>query len=285
MKKKLIERLLMFLIGVPLALSVILFLPQRNHLAANIIVVILSALGSIEFAGILRKKNIFIKPKSAIILGITAPLAVTLNVSFDFPSETLFIVFILAASCILVSQIFVKEDLFKDAVNKISAGFSVMIYPGLFMTWIIKMNELPNSSILLLIFLILVFANDSAAWAVGLLFGKGNRGIIAASPNKSVAGFIGGITVSTLIGLSIVFIFPEVFGSQRISSPLAGIILGFLIAIFANLGDLGESVMKRSSEIKDSGNIIPGRGGVLDSIDSLAVAAPIYYITYEILFI
>jgi phosphatidate cytidylyltransferase len=65
---------------------------------------------------------------------------------------------------------------------------------------------------------------------------------------------------------------------------VAGIILGLLSAAAGNLGDLAESALKRSADMKDSGTIIPGRGGVLDTIDSICLAAPVYYFSYWFLF-
>jgi len=282
--KKLIERLLMFVIGVPIALGVILFFPQRNHLVANIIIIIFSALGAVEFADFLKKKNILIGMREAAVLGAAAPIAMTLIVSFDFSSEFLFFVFVFGAAWLMVSCIFGNEELLKNTINRVSAGFAVMIYPGLFMMWIIKMNHLLYAEMLILTFLLIVFATDSAAWAFGMLFGNGNRGVIIASPNKSIVGFMGGLFVAMMIGLIMVFVLPDVFVSSKIASPFAGLILAFFVAVAAILGDLGESAMKRSSDIKDSGNIIPGRGGVLDSIDSLSFAAPIYYLFYKLLF-
>ncbi|MDR2485511.1 MAG: phosphatidate cytidylyltransferase [Treponema sp.] len=281
---KLMDRLLMFLIGVPAAISIILFLPHKHHLAANITVIILSALGAAEFAGILKKQSHPIGAVEAGILGISGPLAMTLAVSFGFTNQSVSIIFIAGASWLLVSRVFSSENALKDTTGRVTAGFAVMMYPGVFMTWIVRMTRLPRSEMVILIYLLIVFANDSAAWAAGLLFGKGNRGIINASPNKSLAGFIGGLAVSTLIGLGTVFYIPEVFHSKQIPSPVAGIILGFLSAAAATLGDLGESAIKRSSNVKDSGNIIPGRGGVLDTIDSLSLAAPVYYTSYWFLF-
>jgi phosphatidate cytidylyltransferase len=126
--------------------------------------------------------------------------------------------------------------------------------------------------------------NDSAAWAAGMLFGSGNRGIIPASPNKSVAGFIGGTAAAVLAGLGGVLLFPAVFAPKLLPPLPSGLILGLFLGAAASLGDLMESALKRSSGIKDSGSIIPGRGGVLDSIDSIALAAPVFYAVYRILF-
>jgi phosphatidate cytidylyltransferase len=136
----------------------------------------------------------------------------------------------------------------------------------------------------ILVFLLMVFANDSLAWAAGMLFGKGNRGIIAASPNKSIAGFIGGLIAAVLAGIGGAYFLPGAFVSRYLHPVFAGGLLGFLTGAAGSLGDLAESALKRSSGIKDSGALIPGRGGVLDSIDSVALAAPVFYVAYRVFF-
>jgi phosphatidate cytidylyltransferase len=281
---KLIQRLLIFLIGLPLGLGIVLFLPQRNHLASNIGLIILSALGAVEFAGFLKKKHNAIGPLESAILGMSAPVAMTLVVSFGAVDHLIFLAFILGAFWLLVSRVFSSEDQLKDTINRVSAGFSVMFYPGIFIAWFIKMNQWPQAGPIVFMFLLIVVANDSAAWAAGMLFGKGNQGVIPASPHKSIAGFTGGFVISMLLGLGAAFFIPEVFSSNRLPSPVAGIILGLLSAAAGNLGDLAESALKRSADMKDSGTIIPGRGGVLDTIDSICLAAPVYYFSYWFLF-
>ena len=121
---------------------------------------------------------------------------------------------------------------------------------------------------------------DSFAWFFGILFGKSTRGFVPASPNKSLVGFIGGIAGSIGCGVLLKVILPEVFTISYRNL----IILGLITSVAAIVGDLIESVFKRSCDVKDSGNLIPGRGGVLDSIDSILIAAPIFYIGYNFLF-
>jgi phosphatidate cytidylyltransferase len=282
--KKIIQRLLMFAIGLPLIVLVVIFLPQKNHLAVNIIAIVFSALGAVEFGGILRKKNNPIAPVEAGILGSLGPVAMTLMVSFDISGQIIPMALTMGAAWLLVSKIFSPEQKLRDAAGRMAAGLSVLLYPGMFIAWIIRMTLLSQADMVILMFLLMVIANDSAAWAVGTLFGRGNRGIISASPNKSVAGFWGGCIASILVGIGAVLYIPSAFISSRIPPIAAGTLLGFLSGIAAALGDLGESVMKRSSDIKDSGSLIPGRGGVLDSIDSMALAAPVFYGLYWILF-
>ncbi|MDR2028501.1 MAG: phosphatidate cytidylyltransferase [Treponema sp.] len=282
--KKLMQRLLMFIIGLPLILFFVAFLTPKHHLALNIIVVIFSALGAAEFADMLRKKNITIAPPEAGILGSLGPIAMTLMVSFDISTQIVPMALTVGSAWLLVSGIFSRKHTLQDAISYMAGGLSVLLYPGMFIAWIIRMSLLPQANMVILMFLLMVFANDSAAWAVGMLFGGGNRGIVAASPNKSAAGFLGGCIASVLVGIGAALYIPSAFISSLLPPVAAGAILGFLSGIAAILGDLGESAMKRSANIKDSGSLIPGRGGVLDTIDSIALAAPVFYGLYWILF-
>jgi phosphatidate cytidylyltransferase len=281
--KKLISRLAIFFIGLPLIAVLVLFLPQYNHLAINIIAVIFSSLGAVEFAGILKKRNLALPAVEAAILGAAAPAAMTAAVSFGAPTLVVPAVLAAGASWILVSRVFSPEKSLENCMNRTAAGFAVLIYPGLFMEWIIRLGLLPRAEIIILTFLLSVFANDSLAWTAGMLFGKGNRGIIPASPNKSIAGFAGGLAASALVGFGGAVLFPEAFHPRFPALP-SGLIVGLVVGIAGSLGDLGESAIKRSAGIKDSGFLIPGRGGVLDSIDSLALAAPVFYLACRILF-
>ncbi|MDR3174569.1 MAG: phosphatidate cytidylyltransferase [Treponema sp.] len=281
--KKILQRLLVFAVGLPLVTGIILFLPQFNHLALNIVVIVFSALGALEFAAILESKGMSVHPAEAVILGALAPAVMTVQSSLG-KNLAFSAVFILGALWLLVSRIFSPEEKLKGYTEKAAAGFSLMLYPGLFMACIVQMSGFPQAGMVILAFLLIVFANDSAAWAAGMLFGKGNRGLIPASPNKSIAGFIGGIGASILIGAGAEVFIGSVFVSRLLPAPLGGIAIGLCTGIAANLGDLAESAMKRSSGIKDSGRLIPGRGGVLDCIDSVSLAAPVFYILYRAIF-
>jgi phosphatidate cytidylyltransferase len=263
--------------------ALVLCLPQKNHVAVNITVILLSALGAVEFADMLRKKGPAVSPWEAGILGCLAPAAMTLMVSFGFGGQSISLALAAGASWLLISRIFTAADNFESVLSRVGSGFAVMIYPGLFLAWIVRMSLAPRSGMVILLFLLTIIANDSAAWAMGMLFGKGNRGIIPASPNKSAAGFIGGFAASILVGVGATRFAPETFPS-RFGGLLAGIILGFVTGLAGTLGDLGESAIKRSANITDSGTIIPGRGGILDTVDSIALAAPVYYGLYRLLF-
>jgi phosphatidate cytidylyltransferase len=282
---KIAERLLIFFIGVPVALSIVLLLPHQNHLAANCAAIILSALGAGEFAALMRRKSdCLLSAPEAMLLGAACPLGMTLTVSFGVDSRLAPVLMAIGAAWLLISRIFAPEDRLKDALGSISAGLATLLYPGFFMAWLIGMASWPHADMVILVFLLLPIINDSAAWATGMLFGKNNRGLIKVSPNKSVAGFIGGLVCSMLLGTAAVFCIPAAFAAKAMPAPLAGLILGLAVGLAGCLGDLAESAMKRSAGAKDSGSLIPGRGGVLDSIDSICFAAPVYYVLYWLIF-
>jgi phosphatidate cytidylyltransferase len=282
--KKIIQRFLIFLFGLPLLALLVVMFPQKNHLALNLLVAVFSSLGALEFSGMLKRKNLVIAVPEALILGALGPLAVAGTVSFGLNGSLIPAALVLGASWFLVSGVFSRGEHFENFAGRMAAGLSALIYPGLFLGWIILMALRPQADRVILVFFLLTFANDSAAWAAGMLFGKNNRGIFPASPNKSAAGFAGGFAASILAGVLAARFMPEAFSSPRLPAPVPGIILGFCSALAGSLGDLGESVMKRSAGIKDSGTLIPGRGGVLDTIDSIALAAPVYYGLCRLLF-
>jgi phosphatidate cytidylyltransferase len=287
--KKLVERLLIFFIGVPVIFCVVLLFPQKNHLALNLIVMIFSSLGAVELSVLIAQKNLKISKIEAALLGALPPAAMILIIAFDFHELLLPAVIAGSACWLLLSGIFAPGKAMENFVNRFAAGCTVLLYPGILLTWLVELSRWgKSSSYIILIFIAAIFAGDGTAWAAGMLFGKGNQGIIPASPNKSIAGFIGGIFGSMVVGVGGVLIWPKVFVPDGISvfgiPVVAGAVLGLVTGLAGILGDLGESAIKRSSGLKDSGHIIPGRGGVLDSIDSVILASPVFYIAFRVLF-
>ncbi|MDR0526419.1 MAG: phosphatidate cytidylyltransferase [Spirochaetaceae bacterium] len=282
--KNILERLLIFGIGLPLSLAVVFFFPQKNHLALNILVTFFSVLGAVEFAGILRHKQLYVSKIEAIIFGGLPSLTTTLYVSFGWTALTIAASVILCAAYCLILCAFTQAQTMEKAGLRLAAGLSVIFYPGIFLSCINLMSSLPNSTPLIIVFLGTVILNDSSAWLFGMLFGKRNKGIIPASPNKSVAGFAGGIFGSMVVCVAASLLLPAIFTTTRFSALTSGIILGVTTGFASIIGDLAESALKRSCGVKDSGSLMPGRGGVLDSLDSISLAAPIFFIVYNVLF-
>ena len=282
--KTVFKRLIVFFIGLPALLSVVILFPQYNHLLLNLVAIAFSVFGALEFRNILAHKNLNISIPETVIFGAISPTAWTVVVSFGVMGNIVPGAFILGAIWLMASCIFTSREKLDNCIGRITAGFAVMIYPGLFMAWIVQMAVFKEASWVILVFFLIVLLNDAAAWAAGVLFGKNNRGIVAASPNKSIAGFIGGIAISVIMGIIAPALLPDAFKPDIMPSIPAGALLGFFTGIAAILGDLGESAIKRSAGVKDSGSLIMGRGGALDTIDSVSLAAPVYYVLFRILF-
>jgi len=282
--KKIIQRLIVFFVGFPALLAVVILFPQYNHLLLNLFCIAFTVLGAVEFRNILTHRSLVISVPEAIVLGAISPAAWTVVVSLGVAGNIVPGAFILGACWLLVSSIFADGEKLDLYIGRTAAGFAVMIYPGLFVAWIIQMAVFPKASLVILVFFLMGLLNDAIAWLAGMLFGEGNRGIVSVSPKKSVAGFIGGLAASVGTGLFAAAFFPDAFTSQVMPSYPAGAILGIGAGAAAILGDLCESALKRSAGVKDSGTLILGRGGALDSIDSLALAAPVFYIFYQVLF-
>jgi phosphatidate cytidylyltransferase len=281
---KIIQRLLVFIIGLPAVLSVVFFFPFMNHLAANCVVVVASSLGALEFSGMVSKRGYSLPAWEAALLGGLLPFGAMLRVSFGLNGEWELYAIVLTGLWILSSRIFSSNAELSPVMDRVTSAFATLLYPGALMLWIVRMNADPHATALLLLFLLMVFGNDSVAWASGMLFGAGNRGMVPASPNKSLAGFIGGLLTAVAVGAVAPLILPSVFGGSRLPAVIAGGLLGLLCGLGTIIGDLAESTMKRSADVKDSGMLIPGRGGLLDSIDSIAFSAPVFLAAFTILF-
>lgn len=127
----------------------------------------------------------------------------------------------------------------------------------------------------LLLLLLIVWVGDAGAYFVGRAWGRRHL-VPHVSPKKTVEGFVAGLVLPVL--LLLVWPFPPAE-----TSPVRRIVLGLVVALAGILGDLLESLWKRGAGVKDSSGLLPGHGGVLDRIDSLLLAAPVYYAIWSLL--
>jgi phosphatidate cytidylyltransferase len=118
-------------------------------------------------------------------------------------------------------------------------------------------------------FLLMLWSNDTGAYLVGRAIGR-TKLFERHSPKKTWEGFIGGVLIAALAGFIISLYFKDLPWNQWVS-------IAIIIGCFGTLGDLVESMFKRSINIKDSGGILPGHGGLLDRFDGFLVAAPLVY--------
>jgi len=276
---KLAQRLLTFFVVVPI-LIILFFWDLWNHFPLILVTILVSALGAFETGVILTGKGFPVNRYLAPVLGISFPLLGYLEVvGLVTPLLTMIGVAILI-SLVFMRQIFTNKDLeIQTILHKVTGNLFVLIYPGLFLYFFVKFAHFPWASQAYFIFCFLTFGNDSFAWLFGSIFGKNSPKPIVVSPNKSVIGFVGGFLATIAVTTASYWVFPEVMGFNILHNIILGVILGFVTII----GDLFESAIKRSAGTKDSGAIIPGRGGILDSIDSLMFSAPIFYLFLELI--
>ena len=255
-----------------------------NHLLLHIALLGVIIIALNEIYGILKTKG-HLQPKLFLAILSLVPTVVSyLYISFNFSSFFVYFSFVICSLLIMAKEVFFPTDKgknnFEKSIYSIISGLFIIFYVGLLPSFISRLSGLTNSVWYLSLYFIMTFICDSFAWLFGMTLGKGNRGFIKVSPNKSIVGFVGGILGSILIALLTQHFFPEILPGPFYK----GIILGFVVSVFAITGDLVESLLKRSADCKDSGNVILGRGGILDSIDSLLFVAPVFYIMLEILF-
>lgn len=161
-----------------------------------------------------------------------------------------------------------------SALSKNFTGSLYIILPLLLIIYASMGTDGYNPEIIMGVFII-IWCADTFAYLVGRAIGK-HKLAPTISPGKTIEGFIGGIAFSVLAGYILGFYFTSI--PQHHWLVLAG-----CIAVVGTLGDLYESSLKRKAGMKDSGNIIPGHGGVLDRLDSFLFAATFTY--FYLLFI
>lgn len=270
-----IQRVILFVIGLPLIAGGIFFLPFQKHLVFNIVTLIVCFVASKELITMFEEKGIKLNSKLLPYMSLPLPITSYLIVRFGISQDVFSIVLTTLILFILLRSISTKvsDADFSNNITYISSSLFIIIYPGYFISYIIRFSEFINSSLIICFFIIIVFLNDSGAWLFGVLFGKNNRGIVKVSKNKSMMGFVGG-TIASFLFLGIArYMIPELH-----SMPIYSyIFLSMLLSLVTITGDLVESAIKRSAKVKDSGSIIMGRGGLLDSIDSLLLVAPFFY--------
>ena len=223
-----------------------------------------------EFYALVERKGIFIFKISGILIGILVPVSIFLEFEPTKGWELIFIIAVLLA--IFILQFTRRES------DQAIVGVSTTIFGILYISWtfsylmklkLIEPDGLPEGSLLVAFLLLVTKVGDIGAYFVGTYFGKHSL-IPRISPKKSVEGAVGGFLFSVAAAVASKSFLPSV--------PVYHLlILGCLLGILAQVGDLTESLIKRDSQVKDSAALIPGLGGVLDLIDSILFTAPTLY--------
>lgn len=233
-------------------------------LGGNGFVALISLLGLIGFAELLRMKGygyFEIPSLAGFVLTETWLLSGT-EWLHSRPAMLLWIIY----GSLFMTVVMKNRYTFRD----MSHIFVSTLYIGLSLHYVVKLRELPDGLLLFLFVLFTIWATDSAAYFVGRAL-KGPKIWPSISPNKTVSGTVGGLAAAALIG--------TVFFAISKGTAAAGQWVAIAVAISAagQIGDFVESGIKRSMDVKDSGWILPGHGGILDRFDSLLFASPIAY--------
>ncbi|MEN9810720.1 MAG: hypothetical protein RLZZ488_2287 [Pseudomonadota bacterium] len=154
------------------------------------------------------------------------------------------------------------------------AGFVYISIPGVIMLRLSQINiEQAPKGIALYFALACILLGDSGAYFVGRTMGR-HKLIPKVSPKKTIEGAIGGLVFSALTGLFFCIYF------MKEMSPVWGFVTALVVGAAGQVGDLAESALKRTANVKDSGSLLPGHGGMLDRIDSLLFGVPLAHLLF-----
>mgnify|MGYP001024785749 CR=1 FL=1 len=240
-------------------------------------------LGVMEFQK-MTQSNFYDSPRSLfvdLLVALSMPVTVAMWVAgYEFLG-----IIVPLAACVLAMIRFVMQLYAHRADALRHMAFSIMsvAYVAVPMVFAVLLYfSAPIGKYVLLLMFVMIWLNDTGAFLVGSAIGS-HRLFARLSPKKSWEGFVGGLVFCVVAGYLASVLFPNYFGGHG-SMVYAG--MGALVSVMSTWGDLFESMIKRAVGVKDSGNIIPGHGGILDRIDSLLFVAPatfIYYIIYFLL--
>ncbi len=258
-------RVITALILAPLVIMGIYFLPDTAFVLFIAGVTILASWEWTRIAGFHAFTN-----RLLYVAGIAIVLyGITLYLQEERLSNIFFVIVLLWWVLTLLRLFSYRFRPLQPGVHQITAvlaGFPVLC--GAFAAIVLLRQEYGPTSILIL--LLLVWAADIAAYFTGRKFGR-HKLLPSISPGKTFEGIWGALLASLLVGFVASFWY-----DPQGSKIVALLVISLVTVVFSIVGDLNESLYKRQAGLKDSSNLLPGHGGILDRIDSLTAAAPVY---------
>ncbi|WP_238784435.1 phosphatidate cytidylyltransferase [Blattabacterium cuenoti] len=249
-KKKYFNLLIRFFTGVGF-IFLIVFSIEKGEKFFRIVMMILSFLCLFEFLNMSRTKTILIKVVSLFFL-----LSIFLDIFMEKGLILYIICFIPYSTIFFIIQLFSKTLSHEEKIMQINSlilGLVYIIIPFYLASYV---YSLVGKELILGIF-ILIWTNDSFSYLIGKKWGE-RKIAISISPKKSIEGFLGGVISCLISGLILYNVWGKIYW----------LILSFIVPIFATIGDLVESTIKRYYSVKNSGIWFPGHGGFLDRLDS-----------------
>ena len=279
------KRVLTALVLIPIVL-VLVFLGPRWQWLFTLAVAAVAALAGWEYMALSRRCGAN-PPRIATMVALLALFAV----NFEWPDLTPALFGILGLGLLVYCTFFKPVA---ETIADASASIFCLLYTGLTLIALPSLREQANGPSLLVFLLCVVWSGDTAAYYAGRAWGR-HKMAPSLSPGKTWEGAIASVAGSAVIAavlVSVATIMQEpsnsavlswlerTFPSAVLSYPdemLYWLVLAVVINVAAQVGDLAESALKRSAGVKDSGNLLPGHGGVLDRIDALLLAGPVLW--------
>jgi phosphatidate cytidylyltransferase len=271
--KNLLTRTLTGTIFILIIGGTILFHP----VAFFILFAIITFLGLLEFYKLIGNSLVHVNTILGLITGMVF-FAISCLYGFGFINAVWFLLAIPCIVLIMIIELYRKKD---NPFHNIAYTILGILYIAVPFSLLV-LSGFPERSFagykptLLLGFFFLLWSCDTGAYVVGMTLGKHSL-FPRISPKKSWEGSIGGFIFTT----SIAFIIAHYYKSLPLTDWL---IMAGIICIFGTWGDLVESLLKRSLQVKDSGDIFPGHGGILDRFDSVLLSAPFVFLYLHLKF-
>lgn len=232
--------------------------------------ILMSIIAVIGFYELLKMKGISIASVPGLIgtlalIVLVVPNEWSLNIVEFFQYDSILMIVYGITALLLIYIVLVKNKMTFDEIGFILLG---AFYVGLGFHYFIETRFIGLEFVVFV--LLVVWTTDSGAYFVGRKLGK-NKLWPEISPKKTVEGFVGGIVIAVIFAIAMQLIYPFA------SSWLQLIVVTIIASIIGQMGDLVESAIKRHYDVKDSGNILPGHGGILDRFDSLLFVVPLLH--------
>ncbi len=222
-----------------------------------------------EYVNLFRAVKL--EPNMVITVGGVAVVTITRMFFVDYAQPAFAASILLAMAYHLIA--------YERGRDQSALDFSITVsgiaYIGWIGSYLFDLRNLPNGGWTFMLVMFCVWLGDSGAYSIGRAYGK-HKMAPRLSPKKSWEGYAASVFTGTISGAFYVYVF-STFGNLTGITIWQGAILGLLLGALPPLGDLGESMIKRQSGIKDSSDIIPGHGGFFDRIDSWIWGATIGY--------
>jgi phosphatidate cytidylyltransferase len=275
-----LKRLILTAVALPLVYCLSAVITGGTHLAMAVAVTLVMAAGAAETGGLLRAAGLPTSPAILPLAAATIPAAVYLETSRIVPpGASLLWITLLAGGILAHGAMAGQTRPLQEGLPRVGGYLTQLLYPALFGSYIVRIATLDRPSEHYVLFFLTVFCNDISAYLAGRLAGGRTAVNLKVSPGKTVVGYITGSVFSMAVPALSALLLPAVFRHPWWIMAL----VGAATATTTFLGDLAESALKRSASVKDSGLVMLGRGGILDSVDSLVMSAPVFYLLMVVL--